>query len=472
MALGLRRRGTTRSTMRVLLVEPAYRNKYPPLGLMKIAAFHKMRGDYVHLVKGCDKNAASMTWDRVYLTTLFSFYWTETIKTIRFYEFCTKEPKGLFIGGPMATIMDEEIEKETGFKPVRGLLNESGKIGLPYDECVDCVVPDYSLLNEIEYRYPASNAYFAYATRGCIRKCPFCAVPILEPHFIDYIPLKEQIRAINDKYGEKKDLLLLDNNILASHKFAEIIDEIKEAGFTKGAKSHGSTRFVDFNQGIDLRLLTRDKMKRLADLPIRPLRIAFDHIALRERYIEKVELAAEFGIIHLSNYVLYNYRDTPDDFYQRLKTNIELNERLGTRIFSFPMRYIPIKDRDRRYVGKHWSAKYLRGIQCILNATHGVVSPKRPFFEAAFGRNVREFNKLLLMPDKYIIYRHEYRSNGAARWNLQYKSLTPRQKVEFKSIVHDNNFQRSISSECPKIEKLLVHYHKGKTNAKKQLELY
>jgi hypothetical protein len=58
-----------------------------------------------------------------------------------------------------------------------------------------------------------------------VRKCPFCAVPKIEPFFVEYIPLKKQIQMINNKYGEKKDLLLLDNNVLASPKFDQIIDE-------------------------------------------------------------------------------------------------------------------------------------------------------------------------------------------------------------------------------------------------------
>ncbi|MBI4377921.1 MAG: cobalamin-binding domain-containing protein, partial [Nitrospinae bacterium] len=111
---------------------------------------------------------------------------------------------------------------------------------------------------------------------------------------------------------------------------------------------------------------------------------------------------------------LFNYKDDiPEDFYERLKINVELNERLGTKIFSFPMKYIPVTHKDRKFVGKHWNPRYLRGIQCILNATHGVVGPKRKFIEAAFGKNINEFKKLLLMPDDYIIYREEHRFNGA-----------------------------------------------------------
>ena len=96
--------------MRILLVEPAYRNKYPPLGLMKIATFHKKRGDEVRFIKGCDKETRALMWDRIYVTTLFSFYWSETLKTIKYYEFSVKDPLNLFIGGPMATIMGNEIE--------------------------------------------------------------------------------------------------------------------------------------------------------------------------------------------------------------------------------------------------------------------------------------------------------------------------------------------------------------------------
>lgn len=449
--------------MKILLVEPAYRNKYPPLGLMKISAFHKERGDDVRFVKGCDKEIRAMMWDRIYVTSLFSFYWAETLKTIKYYEYSAKDPLNLFIGGPMATIMGEEIERETGYKPVRGLLNEKGKLRIANDKTIDRLVPDYSILDEIEYIYPANNAYFAYMTRGCVRTCPFCAVPILEPQYVEYIPLKQQIDIVNKKHGEKRDLLLMDNNVLASPRFDDIVDEIQKAGFYKGAKLGNSIRHVDFNQGIDLRLITRDKMKRLAELPIKPLRIAFDHVGLKNKYIEKVELAAEYGLKYLSNYILFNYKDTPEDFYERLKINVDLNERLGTQIFSFPMKYIPITNRDRKHFGEHWNPRYLRGIQCILNATHGVVSPRREFFEAAFGKNVKEFKRLLLMPDKYIIYRDKHKNNGTVRWKTQFRALTPKQKVEFLDIIHTNNLDNGSSAKHSKVKALLVHYKKRKT---------
>ncbi|MBI4680061.1 MAG: hypothetical protein HY753_02315 [Nitrospirae bacterium] len=263
---------------------------------------------------------------------------------------------------------------------------------------------------------------------------------------------------INEKYGEKKDLLLLDNNVLASSQFDKIIDEIKEAGFCRGAKLNNRNRYVDFNQGIDLRLLTKEKMRRLAELSIKPLRIAFDHIKLEKEYVKRIEWASEFGIDNLSNYILYNFHDTPEDFYRRLEINIELNERLGTKIFSFPMKYIPIDNKDRKHRGKYWNLRYLRGIQCILQATHGVVSPGREFFHAAFGKNVEEFKKLLLMPDNYIIFRENHKNNGAADWAKIYDSLSNEQLYEFHNIVFENQFNNGLLSKYSKTNILLDHY--------------
>lgn len=453
--------------MKILLIEPAYKNKYPPLGLMKISAFHKQRGDEVSFIKGLDKVVRGQLWDRIYITTMFSFYWAETIKTIKYYEFSVRDPQNFFIGGPMATLMADEIKKKTGFDPVKGLLNEKGTLQLSGDHKVDSMIPDYSILDGIDYKYPASNAYFAYMTRGCVRKCPFCAVPKIEPFFVEYIPLKKQIQMINNKYGEKKDLLLLDNNVLASPQFDQIIDEIKEIGFHKGAKLNKSLRYVDFNQGIDLRLLTKAKMKRLAELAVYPLRIAFDHIGMKDKYIEKIEWAAGHGFNRLSNYILYNYKDTPEDFYERLRINVELNERLGTHIYSFPMRYIPVTSKDRNFVGRHWTPKYLRSIQCILQATHGVVSPRKEFFEAAFGRSVKEFKKLLIMPAHYIIYREHHKDNGTAEWKDLLSSLTRNQRDDFLKIVKENRFDGSNLSKYSKVNTLLAHYEKGKSDSLK-----
>ena len=70
----------------ILLIEPDYKCKQPPLGLMKISFFHKnILHDYVRFAKGSLPDALSGTkWDRVYVTSLFTFEWEATIKAIEY----------------------------------------------------------------------------------------------------------------------------------------------------------------------------------------------------------------------------------------------------------------------------------------------------------------------------------------------------------------------------------------------------
>ena len=293
--------------LNVLLIEPNYANKYPPIGLMKIASYHRSRGHNVVFFKGnikqfvmeriaqscveslsardpnpqwaVQKNRilqyirtrkkefldavdfsnsefpswAKQTivdskdyywkkhwqenpeWDRIFVTTLFTFYWDITIETIRFAKLLVKDVSNLMVGGILASIQPDEIFKATGIRPFVGVMDRPGIL----DEGDTCIIDneplDYSILDEIEYRYPMSNAYYGYMTRGCIRHCAFCAVATLEPTYKDYIPLRERISATANLYGEQQNLLLMDNNVLASDRFDEIIDEIIECGFGKDA---------------------------------------------------------------------------------------------------------------------------------------------------------------------------------------------------------------------------------------------
>ena len=103
------------------------------------------------------------------------------------------------------------------------------------DIIIDTLPLDYSILEEIDYVYPAHDGYLAYMTRGCVNHCPFCAVPKLEPEYKNYLPIAEQVDWASKQFGGKKDLLLLDNNVLASCQFDKIIEEIKKAGFTNNS---------------------------------------------------------------------------------------------------------------------------------------------------------------------------------------------------------------------------------------------
>jgi hypothetical protein len=456
--------------MKILLIEPGYKAKYPPLGLMKISQYHKRKKHEVIFRKGLCPDERKEKWDRIYISSLFTFYWKKTIKTIKYYKNSVKNPSNIYVGGAMATLLADDIKKEIGITPIKGLLNKPGMLGYKDKIIIDALVPDYAILDDIEYKYAKSNAYIAYMTRSCPNNCEFCAVRVLEPtfNFNGYISIKRQIRKIAELYDEKKDLLLLDNNVLASKKFQEIIEEIKEMGFAKGAKLERKRKYVDFNQGLDGRRLTKEKMRLLSEIAIKPLRIAFDDIKHEKTYMQKIRWAAEYEINNLSNYILFNFRDTPEDFYRRLQVNIELNEEFSeagykTKIWSFPMKFVPLYGEDsknRKYVGKHWNKKYLRGIQCILLATHGVVGPKRPFFEKAFGRNIKEFKEILLMPEDYIIHRINHEKDGSTnKWRKKLYGLR-NQKLRKVTTIIKKNVIKNVQNltDNVDIKKVLKHY--------------
>lgn len=436
--------------MDILLIEPNYKCKYPPLGLMKISTYHReIRQDNITFFKGDYKQAPTdKLWDRVYITTLFTFHYQEILEAINFAKKVVANNEQIFVGGVAATLLAKKIYQDTGIKPHCGLLTSSRQIGFSDDVNIDLLTPDYSILTQdtVSYTYPAANAYYGYTTRGCKNNCGFCAVKTLEPKYQNYISIKRQIREIDEKYGPKKDLLLLDNNVLASDRYTDIIEEILQLGFEKGARFNGKPRYVDFNQGLDARFATAEKMHLLAQLNIKPVRIAFDNIRLKDTYIRAIKWAVKAGIKHLSNYVLFNFQDTPVDFYNRLRINIDLNEELGTSIYSFPMKYAPLNKTTRKHKGKYWTFKQLRGVQCILNATRGVVGPKSSFFYKAFGESPDEFLKIILMPERYIIYRAEYKKS-AADWEKKYLSLSRNERKEFESIIADNKFNKEILSQ-------------------------
>jgi hypothetical protein len=304
------------------------------------------------------------------------------------------------------------------------------------------LIPDYDILTQIDHKYPVFDAYFAYTSRGCIRKCHFCGVPKLEGGQRDTDSLTGVVRTIAELYGEKKDLLLMDNNVVASPRFKEIIAEIRDLGFQRGAKLQRHhervpvQRRVDFNQGVDARILCKSSMylRELSTICIKPLRIAFDHWGLKEPYEKSVRYAHEFGLTELSNYMLYNFHDSPADLFDRMRLNVRLNEELNVRIWSFPMRYLPTDRPDRSHVGAQWTRYQLRSMQIILQATHGVVSGTPSFFRRAFGDTPEEFERILLMPHDFIFNRDWYEHrDGRSRldeFRSVFNRLTSNERLE------------------------------------------
>jgi hypothetical protein len=495
------------------------------------------------------KNGEWSAYDVIGVTTLFTFYWDLTIDTINRAKIFLNKDGRMLVGGIAASILQMQMFDATGIKPHKGLLDKPGVIDADSDAIIDELSLDYSILDEIDYIYPSANAYFGYMTRGCPRGCVFCAVPTLEPKYRNYINIKEQITDVARRFGERRDLLLLDNNMLVSNCFDQIIDDIKAMGFGRGAtytppdeynvtlrnlhesynvranlrkmiklydvlaakldddslgnlfiererlgllryetatveavneidsivaplftkhiKRNELIRFIDFNQGVDARLLTAKKAKRLAELNIRPLRIAFDDWALREEYERAVRLATREGITNLSNYLLYNSdtdTDTPLSLYRRMRLNVDLCEELGVAIYSFPMKYHPIDDpayfSNRDYIGTHWNRQYIRSIQAVLNSTHGKIGRGMSFFNEAFGANEEEFQKILLMPEALIIHRMKYKGNVTAEWWTKWTSLSDKQREAAKLVIFAYDFSNAIVDAVDDADvRQLLHYY-------------
>lgn len=450
----------------ILLIEPGYKNKYPPLGLMKIAQYHGPQGkrDRVRFIKGADRSVFAQAWDRIYVTTLFSFEYPKIAQAIDFaLDVANGQADKVFVGGIAASLMHDRFLKERrwqGVRFIKGLLSEPPAVALQLDEFseelysddsysrpIEDLVPDYSILDQVDYKYPVRDAYFAYTSRGCIRKCHFCGVPKLEGGQRDTESLSALVNAIDTLYGPKKDLILMDNNVVASARFKEIIAEIRDLGFTPGAKLQREgmrvpvQRRVDFNQGVDARILCKDPMylRELSTICLKPLRIAFDHLGVKKPYEQAVRYAAEFGLTELSNYMLYNFHDDPADLFERMRLNVTLNEELGVRIWSFPMRYQPTDRPDRGHIGNKWTRYQLRSMQIILQATHGIVSGEPTFFKRAFGDTFEDYERILALPHDFIFNRDWYErfdpEERLAAYRVEYGNLDGYERRELMELL-------------------------------------
>lgn len=445
----------------ILLVEPSYRSKFPPLGLLKLSTYHKSVNDTITFTRGNNSSLRDANWNRIYISSLYTWEIPRTIKTIKYYEKSVSDKGRIIVGGVGASLLPDYIAFHTQCKVVAGQLDRKGKIdrGIP---SLHNLPPDYGLLDKLEYPYKPTDSFFARATIGCIRNCKFCAVCTLEPKFKTIKKWWEQIETSRDVYGDRQNLVLLDNNILAVPNFDRIIDKIIDLGFGKDAKLNNRLRKVDFNQGIDARLINDRVASNLSTINVTPIRLALDYDAMIKPYTRAISILAKHGHTKYTNYVMYNYRDNPRSFYRRLKLNYKLARLNNISITMFPMRFVPIDDINRQYVSPKWPWRYLRGIQCILQATHGLVSPNYEFFCRAFGESYEKFIEIISMPDRYIMHRDKYENNEAKDWKKRFNRLSHKSRTEFLGILEQLN--SSISKKVSntiyrKFGKLIEHYY-------------
>lgn len=200
--------------MKVGLVAVDGHNNFPNLALMRLSAWHKSCGDQVEWWNGFEH------YDRVYQSKVFTF--TPDFDSV--------------------INADEIITGGTGYKDYGTLPPE-----------VEAMPPDYSI-------YPQFKRGIGFLTRGCIRQCPWCLVPHKEGKIRPAADWEEIRRP------DSREIVFLDNNVLASDFGLEQIDRMG-----------GKPTWVDFNQGLDARLIISETAKLLARLHwIRFIRMSCD----------------------------------------------------------------------------------------------------------------------------------------------------------------------------------------------------
>ncbi len=234
-------------------------HNFPNLPIMKLSAYHKSLGDKVYWWNGLEH------YDRVYMSKVF-----------------TDTPDIEF------TIQADEV--------IRGGTGYDLKNCLPKD--VECICPDYSL-------YPQYNQAYGFLTRGCPRGCGFCVVAEKEGR------KSKQVADLQDFWVGQKEVKLLDPNLLACREHEKLLKQLADSG-----------AWIDFTQGLDIRLTTPDNISLLNNIKVKMLHFAWDnpnddltkYFEMFNQYTKVTDCRKKRA------YVLTNYNSTHEQDLYRIYT--------------------------------------------------------------------------------------------------------------------------------------------------------
>jgi len=323
----------------IVLVEPKYRTRFPPLGLLKLSAYHRSTGDTTELLRwNKGEKFPKASPDLIYVTSLYTWAWREVHQAVKYYK--TWFPNvPVWLGGLYASLKPKDAELSGADHIYQGLFEEA-----------EDSLPDYDLV-------PDWDGSIIFSSRGCPHECGYCAVWRLEGK-ISHV--KQSIKPLIWPGHEKKEgccnkkhhtrVIFFDNNILASPNWKTIFGELLELDLK-----------VDFNQGLDARFVTDEVADFISKMKLDSVvRLAYDHRGMGP-YVEKaIEKLRSHNIKgrKIMVYTLFNYTDSPEDFLERVR------DILHWGAVCYPMRFTPIFASEKNdYTGPKWDQKRIDMVQ-------------------------------------------------------------------------------------------------------------
>ena len=247
---------------------------FPNLALMKISAWHKAQGDTVEWYTPL----ASGHMDKVYMSKVFGDEYTKD------YIYPIDADEIVKGGSGYAIRIENGVE-----------VYEKGK-DEPLPPDVERMMPDYSL-------YGITDTAYGFLTRGCPRACPFCHVAEMQGRRVWHVS------QLGEWWDGQKNIVLLDPNITASPCFDIYMRMLEHSG-----------AWVDFSQGLDLRLMDEQKIAALNRVKWKRIHFAWDNpeddlSAKLDMVMNGLERARKESI---SVYVLTNFNSTHEQDYKRV----------------------------------------------------------------------------------------------------------------------------------------------------------
>lgn len=250
-------------------------HNFPNLPLMKLSAYHKQKGDSVEWVIPIENSH----YDIVYMSKVFSF-------TPDFQHFVNADK---IIKGGSGYCIDVVDGKE--------VYNAACDLKLPSE--VEHVYPDYGLYPEL-----TKDTAYGFLTRGCPRGCGFCHVAAKEGR------RSYKVADLPEFWNGQKYIKLLDPNLLACDEHIELLYQLID-----------SRAYVDFTQGLDIRLVNKQNVKLLKKIKVSTIHFAWDNPTddLKGQFAD-FKKATQYSSRKLSVYVLTNYDSTHEQDLYRVYT--------------------------------------------------------------------------------------------------------------------------------------------------------